>query len=523
MNGNGTGTELRLVKNSLSEPVELTKKSRILVLIAALLAVFLGALDALIIGAAMPTIVADLGGLELYSWAFSAYMLTRTIALPLFGKLADLYSSKKLFVLAVGAFLVGSVFAGMVNSMPQLVFLRALQGIGAGGNFALAYIVVSEVSAPEERGRMMGLISFVWGVSSVMGPLLGGLIVTYLTWPWVFYINVPVGSLAVFFIVRYFQESRPKKTDATVDYLGALTLTICILSLLFAFLLLGEARSWYSPELLGLFFLAVVAGVIFWYAERRAAEPILPLHFFQIPGFTLPNGAAFFSSFAIFSLLAFLPLFIQGTLGRTAAELGLVMVPLSLGWSAGALVCGLVVNRLGEKLTGVAGAILMFISIALTLTFNATTGLIYFSVVVCPIGIGMGFVSVATLIKVQNSLHESDLGVATSSQQFARTLGGTIGIGISGAMVSHYLDKAINGLMNSPLRAEIPPELAAQLSHSLQEFLQPDMVGSLSSTALNAIRESIGKGVEAVFWTALLVSFISIIMCKMMPGRNIKP
>ncbi|MGD9208537.1 MAG: MFS transporter, partial [Syntrophobacterales bacterium] len=154
------------MKNSISHPIVLTKKSRILVLIAALLAVFLGALDALIIGAAMPTIVADLGELELYSWVFSAYMLTRTIALPLFGKLADLYSSKKLFVLAVAAFLIGSVFAGMVNSMSQLVFLRALQGIGAGGNFALAYIVVSEVSAPEERGRMMGLISFVWGVSS---------------------------------------------------------------------------------------------------------------------------------------------------------------------------------------------------------------------------------------------------------------------------------------------------------------------------------------------------------------------
>jgi EmrB/QacA subfamily drug resistance transporter len=511
------------VKNAISNPVELTKKSRTLVLIAALLAVFLGALDALIIGAAMPTIVADLGGLELYSWVFSAYMLSRTIALPLFGKLADLYSSKKLFVLAVGAFLLGSVFAGVVNSMPQLVFLRALQGIGAGGNFALAYIVVSEVSAPEERGRMMGLISFVWGVSSVMGPLLGGFIVTYLTWPWVFYLNVPVGSLAIFFILRYFQESRPKKADAAVDYLGALALTICILSLLFAFLLLGESRAWHSTLPIGLSFLSVLAGVIFWYVERRAVEPILPLHFFRTPGFTLPNGAAFFSSFAIFSLLAFLPLFIQGTLGRTAAELGLVMVPLSLGWSAGALVCGLVVNRLGEKLTGVAGAILMCISIALTLTFNPTTSLIYFSIVVCPIGIGMGFVSVATLIKVQNSLHESDLGVATSSQQFARTLGGTIGIGISGAMVSHYLDKAINSLMNSPLRSEIPPELAAQLSHSLQEFLQPEMAASLSSTALNAIRGSIGKGVETVFWTALLVSFISIIMCILMPGRKVEP
>jgi len=501
--------------------IALMKKSRVLVLTAALLAVFLGALDALIIGAAMPTIIADLGGLELYSWVFSAYMLTRTIALPLFGKLADLYSSKKLFVFAVGTFLMGSLLAGMVDSMPQLVFLRALQGIGAGGNFALAYIVVSEVSSPEERGRMMGLISFVWGVSSVLGPIMGGFIVTYLTWPWVFYINLPVGALAVFFILRYFQESRQKKSGATVDYLGAFALTTSILALLFAFLLLGEAHVWYSPDLIALVVLSASAGGLFCYAEKRASEPILPLHFLRTPGFTLPNGAAFCSSFAIFSLLAFLPLFIQGTLGRTAAELGLVMVPLSLGWSAGALVCGFVVNRLGEKLSGVVGAILMFVSIALTLTFNSDTGLFYFSMVVCPIGIGMGFVSVSTLLKVQNSLHEKDLGIATSSQQFARTLGGTIGIGFSGALVSHYIDKSINSLLNSPLRSEIPPDMATKLSQNLQEFLRPEIVGSLSSKAITAIRASIGEGVEAVFWTALLVSSLSIIMCKMMPERKV--
>lgn len=506
---------------ALTVPVELTKKSRILVLTAAMLAVFLGALDALIIGAAMPTIVADLGSLELYSWVFSAYMLTRTIALPLFGKLADLYSSKKLFVLAVGAFLTGSLLAGMVDSMPQLVFLRGLQGLGAGGNFALAYIVVSEVSSPEERGRMMGLISFVWGVSSVLGPVLGGFIVTYFAWPWVFYINMPIGGLAVFCVLRYFQESRQKKTDAPVDYLGAFTLTTSILALLFAFLLLGEAHVWYSPGVIALFVLSGFAAVIFWYAEKRAAEPILPLHFFRTPGFILPNGAAFFSSFAIFSLLAFLPLFIQGTLGRTAAELGLVMVPLSLGWSAGALACGLFVNRLGEKMSGVAGAVIMFVSIALTLTFDVDTDLIYFSIVICPIGIGMGFVSLSTLLKVQNSLPESDLGVATSSQQFARTLGGTIGIGFSGAMVSHYIDKSINSLMNSPLPSEISPDLMTQLSQNLQEFLRPEIVESLSTAALKGIRASIGKGIEAVFWTALLVSFVSIIMCKMMPERKV--
>ncbi len=467
----------------------------------------------------MPTIVADLGGLKLYSWIFSAYMLTRTISLPLFGKLADLYSSKKLFIIAVGAFLIGSLLAGVVNTMPQLILLRALQGIGAGGNFALSYIVVSEVSAPEERGKMMGLISFVWGVSSVLGPLLGGFIVTYLTWPWVFYINVPICGLAVFFILRYYQETRPKK-DAAIDYLGAISLSTCVLALLFAFLLLGEARAWYSRELIGLFVMSILAGALFWHAERRALEPILPLHFFKLTGFTLANGAAFFSSFAIFSLLAFIPLFVQGTLGRTAAELGLVMVPLSLGWSAGALVCGRVVNRLGEKFLSVSGALLMFFSIASTLTFDSNTGLMYLSAVICPIGIGMGFVSVATLLQVQKSLHESDLGVATSSQQFARTLGGTIGIGISGAMVSHYIDQAVSILTSSPLGADIPASLASQLSRDLQEFLRPEIVGSLPNVAVNAIRESIGKGVEAVFWAALLVSFISIIMCKMLPERK---
>jgi predicted MFS family arabinose efflux permease len=292
------------------------------------------------------------------------------------------------------------------------------------------------------------------------------------------------------------------------------------LALLFVFLLLGEAHAWYSPELITLFTLSLLAGAVFWYAEGRAQEPILPLHFFRLAGFTLANGAAFFSSFAIFSLLAFLPLFVQGTLGRTAAELGLVMVPLSLGWSAGALVCGQVVNRLGEKAASLAGALLMFFSIALTLTFNSATGLIYFSAVICPIGVGMGFVSVATLLNVQNSLHESELGVATSSQQFARTLGGTVGIGISGAMASHHIDEAIEGFVHSSLNSDATAQLAAYLSENLQEFFRPDIVQSLPITTITAVRESIGQGVVAVFWTALLVSFISIIMCKMLPDEK---
>lgn len=496
----------------------LSDRAKALVLIAALLAVFLGALDALIIGAAMPTIVADLGGLDLYSWVFSAYMLARTVSLPLFGKLADSHSTKRLFVLALGIFLIGSVPAGAVRNMVELILLRAIQGIGAGGNFALAYIVVAEVSPPAERGRTMGLISFVWGISSLLGPLLGGVIVTYLPWPWVFYLNVPLGTVAIWWVLRYFQESRQKRRKAAVDYLGAFALATGALSLLMAFLVGGKGPGlWKSPEVVGLGALTAVAGLLFYVVERRAPDPILPLRFFRLPGFTLANGAAFFSSFAVFSLTAFIPLFLQGAMAKTPAELGVLMVPLSLGWSAGALTCGRLVQRLGEKSASVAGALLMGGGTALTLTFGGTTGLVYFSAVLFGIGVGMGFVSLATLLTVQNSLTDTDLGVATSSHQFARNLGGTVGVGVCGSLVVHQVDQAMAALMSSPLRGDFPPFLAAKVATDIQNLLRPEFAGSLSGSVVAALRAAIRTGVEAVFWTSLLVCVVSVILCVMLP------
>jgi EmrB/QacA subfamily drug resistance transporter len=499
----------------------LPERAKALVLIAALLAVFLGALDALIIGAAMPTIVADLGGLELYSWVFSAYMLARAVSLPLFGKLADLYSTKKLFILALAIFLIGSVPAGAVRNMAELILLRAIQGVGAGGNFALAYIVVAEVSPPSERGRTMGLISFVWGISSLLGPLLGGLIVTYLPWPWVFYLNVPVGAVAIWWVSRYFQESRAKRAEAPVDYLGACALTTGVLSLLMAFLLGGkDPGGWHSPEVLGLGALTVLASFLFYVAERRAVDPILPLGFFRVPSFTLANGAAFFSSFAVFSLTAFIPLFLQGAMGKTPAELGVLMVPLSLGWSAGALTCGRLVGRLGEKAASLTGSLLMGGGTALTLTFGAATGLLYFSTVLFGIGVGMGFVSLSTLLTVQNSLTEMDLGVATSSHQFARNLGGTVGVGVCGSLVVHQVDQAMASLMRSSLRTDFPPELATRAATDIQNVLRPEFTESLSGPVMTALRTAIGKGVQAVFWASLLVCVISLILCVMLPRTD---
>jgi MFS family permease len=261
-----------------------------------------------VVGAAMPTIVADLGGLSLYSWVFSAYLLARAVSLPIFGKLCDLYSSKKLYIASVAIFIASSVLSGMAGNMSQLIIFRAIQGIGAGGTFALAYIVLSDLYPPEVRGKMMGLISFVWGVSSILGAPAGGFIVTYFSWRWIFYLNLPVGCLALLGIALYLKETREKKRQATIDFLGALTLSVSVTALLSAFLLAGHDYPWFSVEIEGLFCIFAISGVLFYYAEKRrkiqscpsgfsgnvsSVSPMVRLSSAVLPFFPYPLSARF--------------------------------------------------------------------------------------------------------------------------------------------------------------------------------------------------------------------------------------
>jgi len=496
----------------------LSGKARILLIVAVLLALFLGALDALVVGSAMPTIVADLGGLHLYSWVFSSYMLTRAIALPIFGKLCDLFSSKKLYVISIGVFVFSSVLSGAAHTMHQLIIFRALQGVGAGGTFALAYFVIADLAPPENRGKMMGLISFIWGVASIIGPALGGFIVTYFSWRWIFYINLPLGCAALLGIALYLRDTREKKHGASIDYLGALTLSILIVTSLIAFMLGGRSYPWLSPEIAGLFLAAGLALFSFYAAEKRAKEPILALAFFRIRGFSTANASAFFSSFAIFSLSAFAPLYIQGALGKTPAQLGIAMVPLTLSWSIGALFCGRIVDRRKEKSLSVLGSVMLVMGTGLMLTFSTSTSLGVCSAVLAFAGLGMGFVSITTLLVVQNSLDSLHLGVATSSQQFARTLGGTIGIGISGSLVTVHLARALDMITHSASDGGIPDSLAAHLTQSIESLFQPEFRNLLSEPVLKSLQEALGNGVEMVFWNAFAASILSLVCCCLLPG-----
>ena len=495
------------------------RKSQYYIIAAALLALFLGALDALVMSAAMPTIIAELGGLHLYSWVYSAYLLARAVSLPIFGKLADIFNSKRLFIITISIFLMASIFAGLAQTMTQLILWRAFQGIGGGGIFALVYIVLADISSPESRAKNLSLGSFIWGLASVFGPTFGGFVVTYFSWRWIFFVNVPLSILSLLGIGFYLVEIREKKKEAAIDYLGALTLSTGVLGLLTIFLLAGRNYSWDSPPIILLILVTVVSSIAFYFREKRAREPILSLDFFGNRGFSAGNGAAFLASFSIFALFAYSPLFIQGALGKTPLEMSLAMLSLSLGWSVGALSCGQLVNRIGKKPLAILGSLCLVVGGGITLTFSTATPMTTCVIVLGLIGIGMGFVSMATLLIVQDSLAVSDLGVATASQQFSRTLGGTIGVGIAGSFVTAAMSKTMNSLMNAG-SSDGSASVSGQISQNIENLLQPEVQALLSPDVLKTLQDAVARGVSMVFWVTLFASVLCFLFSIVLPGHR---
>ena len=494
----------------------ISRKKRFYIIAAALMALFLGALDALVMSAAMPTIVADLGSLDLYSWVYSAYLLARAVSLPVFGKLADIFKTRRLFIISIGTFLLGSIFAGLSQTMTQLILSRVLQGIGAGGNFALVYIALADVSSPENRGKTLSLASIIWGLASVLGPTFGGFVVTYFSWRWIFWVNIPLGLFSLLGIAFYLVEVRAKKKEAAIDYLGVLTLSTSILGLLTVFMLAGRSYDWLSPEILGLSVVTIGSGGAFYFIENKAREPILSPGFFKDRGFSTGNGAAFLASFAIFSQFAYSPLFIQGALGKSPLQMGFAMLSLSLGWSAGALACGQIVNRFGKKPLSIFGALCLAVGSAIMVTFSTSTSLTAFFVVLGILGIGMGFVSIATLLIVQDSLDTADLGIATASHQFSRTLGGTVGVGVSGGFVTLALSNRVDAIIQSGL-SDLPPSFQEHMQQGYDSIFRPEVQALFAPDVQKALHEAVARGVAVVFWITLFASALGLILAAMLP------
>jgi EmrB/QacA subfamily drug resistance transporter len=453
-----------------------------------LLGIFLAAVDGTIVSTAMPTVVGSLGGLQYYSWAFAAYMLFAAVSMPLYGRLADIYGRKKLFYVGVALFVVGSVLCGLARDMLQLVAFRSLQGLGAGAMFAIPYTILGVVYPPEKRGKAIGLGSSVWGISSVIGPLLGFAIVETLGWRWVFLLGVPIGLAAVALVATSLSESTGS-ADPDVDYLGAATLVLGVGAVLVGLQTL-ESR----PETaVGLVAGGAVVLAGFYVVERRASQPLVPLSLFRDRTFGSTNAVAFLSSFALFAAITYVPLYVQ-SVGSGAGSAALAVFPISIGWSGTSFVSGQVVARVGERRLVRVGTGVLVVSFAVAAVgWSTTTPLWLLLGNVFVMGVGMGALTPPLLTAIQNHLGTEQMGLATSSQQFFRNLGGTAGVAVLGfAMNLTLRDRltavpgvdSIGDLQRLLLGTGSPP---AELGAVMMEGLQTVFLASLGVCLLAAL------------------------------------
>ncbi|MEV3990982.1 MFS transporter [Streptomyces sp. NPDC049837] len=425
---------------------------------ALLLGMLLAALDQTIVSTALPTIVSELGGMEHLSWVVTAYMLASTAGTPLWGKLGDQYGRKKLFQTAIVIFLIGSALCGIAQNMPQLIAFRAVQGLGGGGLMVLSMAIVGDLVPPRERGRYQGLFGAVFGATSILGPLLGGLFTEHLSWRWVFYINLPIGVVALFVIAAVLHIP-VRATRHTIDYLGTFLIASVATCLVLVASLGGTTWEWDSPQIIGLAVLGAVLLVWFISVERRAAEPVLPLKLFRIRTFTLVSVISFVVGFAMFGAMTYLPTFLQVVRGVTPTMSGVHMLPMVLGMLLTSTGSGQIVSRTGRwKVFPVLGTAITALGLVLLHRMKETSSDAELSLYFFVFGAGLGLVMQVLVLVVQNAVPYEDLGVATSGATFFRSIGASFGVAIFGTI---FTNRLTGKLADALAGREVPPGAGA--------------------------------------------------------------
>ncbi|WP_430376831.1 DHA2 family efflux MFS transporter permease subunit [Streptomyces sp. B1-3] len=471
---------------------------------ALLLGMLLAALDQTIVSTALPTIVSDLGGMEHLSWVVTAYLLASTAATPLWGKLGDQYGRKRLFQTAIVIFLIGSALCGMAQDMPQLIAFRALQGLGGGGLMVLSMAIVGDLVPPRERGRYQGLFGAVFGATSVLGPLLGGLFTEHLSWRWVFYVNLPVGVVALAVIAVVLRIPR-RSAKHVIDYLGTFLIAAVATCLVLVASLGGTTWGWGSPQIVGLAVLGVLLAVAFVAVERRAAEPVLPLKLFRIRTFALSAVISFIVGFAMFGAMTYLPTFLQVVQGVSPTMSGVHMLPMVFGLLLSSTVSGQIVSRTGRwKVFPVAGTAVTTLGLLLLHRLDEGSSTWVMSLYFCVFGLGLGLVMQVLVLIVQNAVSYEDLGVATSGATFFRSIGASFGVAIFGTVFANRLgDKLAEALRG----VQLPPGVSVSGLESDSRGLG-ELPAALRPAALHAYASSITD----VFLYAAPVAFLGFVL-----------
>jgi EmrB/QacA subfamily drug resistance transporter len=464
---------------------------------ALMLGMFLAALDQTIVSTALPTIVGDLGGLGHLSWVVTAYLLASTVSTPIYGKLGDMYGRKPVFQAAIVIFLAGSMLAGLSQTMDELIGFRALQGIGAGGLMVGAQAIIADIVPPRERGRYMGLIGSVFAVASVAGPLLGGFLVDNLSWRWVFYVNMPVGAVAVAIVALRLHLHTPT-TRHRIDYLGGALLAAGVGALVLLTTWGGSEYAWSSTMIVGLAVAGVALLVLFVVQERRAPEPLLPLRLFRSRVFDVANAMGFTIGMAMFGAIVFIPLYLQLVYGATPTSSGLRMLPLMAGLLVAAIASGRAISRVGRyKAFPIAGTAVLVVGMFLLSRLGVGTAPWLASAYMLVVGVGIGLVMQVLVLVVQNDARPQDMGVATSTATFFRSVGGSFGVAIFGAIFASRLASQIERL---------PVGVAGRLSGGVH--MTPEQARHLPPAVHEDFLNAFAHSLHGVFLWGMLLAIV---------------
>jgi EmrB/QacA subfamily drug resistance transporter len=477
--------------------------NRSLVLASVVLAMFMIAIEATIVATAMPDIVARLGGFELYSWVFAGFLLTQTATTVLFGKLADLYGRRPILIVGITIFLAGSVLCGLATSMIGLIAFRLIQGFGAGAMQPVAMTVVADLYTPEERASIQGYLSTVWGVSAVVGPLIGGLIVEKWSWPWVFWINIPIGIATVVMLLRFLHEGVERKKHS-LDLFGAGLFAVGISSLLIALTEIGQSGAnptviWASLIVFGL------CIPLFLSQEKRATEPMLDLNLWREHVIATSNGASLAAGMTMIGVTSFLAVYVQGVLGHSATVAGLALTMMAVGWPIAAVVARKLYNRIGMRATLRIGSALIVVGSVFFIFLPQLPSAVFAGIGSFVVGFGMGFLAVTCILMVQGSVEWRRRGSATASNVFARTLGNTLGAVVLGSVLNY-------GLHSYSKAKPVEPE-------SVRRLLDTPPGARLADKEL--IVNALSHGLHLTFWVVLAMSAITFLISLSIPHRHI--
>lgn len=484
------------------------------VLAALIMATALTALDSTVVTTAVPSIVRNLGGFSLFPWLFSIYLLTQAVTVPIYGRMSDVFGRGPMLFIGIGLFLAGSLLCGLAWNMDSLIAFRGLQGLGAGAIVPVVQTVVGDLYSVQERARITGYTASVWGISSVLGPLLGGLFSQYATWRWIFFLNLPIGALAVYLLKRHLHESIERRVQ-TVDYLGAGVLTVGLTALIFALLEGGSLWPWSSPQEIGAFALGGASLVAFAFIERSAAEPMVPPWVFARRPLLSGNLASFAVGAVLLGLTSYIPTWAQGVRHLDPLVSGLTVASLTLGWPIASGYAGRLYLRIGFKMTCVIGACITTLGAALFLLIQPTTSVVVVALFGVLVGAGLGLVATPTMVGLQSLVGWERRGVVTASNMFSRTIGSAVGIAIFGSMANASLAKWL---------AQAPSSMSKSLPHSINVASRVLGGGkiTLPSAVVAYLRAGLYHATHDVFVGVVVVGFIALVAVLLIP-RHLTP